>query len=315
MSDSLPKHNKSLPIDSIKGKKLIPISEAAKVLGVSIDTVRRWDKSGFLHSERPDGKNRYFALDELEKHKLSQPLPISEVAKKAGISPTTLRRLEAKGLIKPKRNNAGERVYDEDLLKNFLNSDYFLRRKQIEEKIIEDLQEEKELIDSTLESETEHIEKNVPQTEPTIPHINLKPRSSLPNFLAISTAMFLLLFTLGIGNIKLTEAKSYQSLSTPSATVLGESKVVENAPVEAVGATSEVTLTTKITVVIKTEDGSSTVNIRQKPTTKSAKVAQAKDNDNFELVSKDAGWYEVKLADASTGFISEKYVVAEGTNN
>ena len=73
-------------------KKLIPISEAAIVLGVSIDTVRRWDKSGVLHSERPDGKNRYFSLNELEEYKLKSPLPISEVAKNLSISATTLRR-------------------------------------------------------------------------------------------------------------------------------------------------------------------------------------------------------------------------------
>src|SRR5438034_902712 len=98
---------RSLP----KTKKLVSISEAAKILAVSIDTVRRWDKIGTLHSQRPDRKNRYFSIDELEKVKFSQPLGISEVAKRLGISATTLRRLDKKNLIKPQRNNNGERVY------------------------------------------------------------------------------------------------------------------------------------------------------------------------------------------------------------
>ncbi len=49
-----------------KNSKLILISEAAKILGVSIDTVRRWDQKGILHSKRADGKNRYFSIDELD---------------------------------------------------------------------------------------------------------------------------------------------------------------------------------------------------------------------------------------------------------
>lgn len=286
MSDSLPKQ-----------KKLIPISEAAKVLGVSIDTVRRWDKSGVLHSERPDGKNRYFSLNELKQHKLSQPLPISEVARNLSISATTLRRLEARGLIKPKRNNAGERVYDENLLKNFLNSDYFLRKKQIKEKIPEPFQEEKELIDDlTLGDETEHLERR----DPAIPRINLKPqpRSRINEFMSASTIIFALLVTFGIRNIWISESKA-QPLPSEVLSVVKEK--VSTAPAEATAEAKPQTL-----VKVKTED-SSTVNIRQKPTTKSAKIGQAKDGESFEFISKNSDWFEVKVASQS-GFISAEYV-------
>ncbi len=125
-----------------KSKKLVPISEAAEVLGVSIDTVRRWDKKGVLHSERPDGKNRFFSIDELEKVKFGQPLPISEASNYLKVSTSTLRRLEERGLITPDRNGAGERVYDRQSLEKFLNSDYFLRQKKIEEKILEPLKQQ-----------------------------------------------------------------------------------------------------------------------------------------------------------------------------
>lgn len=123
MSNSLSKQN-----------KLIPISEAAKVLGVSIDTVRRWDKAGIIHPERPDGKNRYFSLGELEKVKFRQGMLISKASSRLGISASTLRRLEKRGLLKPDRNSAGERVYRQDSIEKFLDSEYFLRQKQIEEK-------------------------------------------------------------------------------------------------------------------------------------------------------------------------------------
>ena len=55
-----------------QSKKLIPIGEAAKFLGVSVDTVRRWDERGILHPSRPNGKDRYFSLEELEEWRVEQ---------------------------------------------------------------------------------------------------------------------------------------------------------------------------------------------------------------------------------------------------
>jgi len=122
-----------------KSKDLVSISQAASILGVSIDTVRRWDKAGTLSSSRPDGKNRYFSVDELQKVKLDQPLSISEAARTLKISPSTLRRLEAKGLISPIRNGHGERLYDRHTLEKFLDSEYFIRQKEVEEEVLEPL--------------------------------------------------------------------------------------------------------------------------------------------------------------------------------
>ncbi|MEX2006795.1 MAG: MerR family DNA-binding transcriptional regulator [Candidatus Saccharimonadales bacterium] len=122
-----------------KSKSLVSISQAAAILGVSIDTVRRWDKAGVLKSTRPDGKNRYFSIEELERAKLNQPLSISEAAKMLKISSSTLRRLEGKGLISPIRNGHNERRYDRKTLEKFLNSEYFIRQKEIEEEVLEPL--------------------------------------------------------------------------------------------------------------------------------------------------------------------------------
>ena len=48
-------------------KELLTIREAAELLGVSIDTLRRWDKSGKLVATRKDGgTHRYYAKEDLE---------------------------------------------------------------------------------------------------------------------------------------------------------------------------------------------------------------------------------------------------------
>lgn len=44
----------------------IPIGRAAEMVGVSIDTLRRWDRSGKVMSRRSPGGHRYFLLSDLE---------------------------------------------------------------------------------------------------------------------------------------------------------------------------------------------------------------------------------------------------------
>ena len=260
----------------LPNQKLVPISEAASILGVSIDTIRRWDKSNRLHSERPDGKNRYFSLTELEEFKLGQPFSISEVAEKLDISATTLRRLEVRGLIKPKRNSAGERIYDENLLKNFLNSDYFLGKKQINGKIPEP-QEEKG-------DKTEHLE----------------PKRRITEFITGSIVLYMLFITLGLRNIWIFE---FNSAAKP---LPAETPKVLSAETQAEPEISPEP-SPKITVTVKINDGLDYVNIRQKPTVNSAKIGETHDGDTFEFISKAPDWFEIKLASDSAGFISSKY--------
>src|SRR3990167_3936056 len=91
---------------------LVGIGQAAAMLGVSIDTVRRWDKTGVLHSIRLDGKTRYFDVASLERQRVAKPRKVSEAARMLDVSPSTLRRLENRGIIKAKRRKNGERLYD-----------------------------------------------------------------------------------------------------------------------------------------------------------------------------------------------------------
>ena len=99
----------------------VSIREAARILGISIDTVRRWDKTGRLQSKRIDGKNRFFNLDDLHNLLRSKPLTISQAAIKLGVSTTTLRRLEKKGILQAERDNNGERLYSKQVIEQYLN--------------------------------------------------------------------------------------------------------------------------------------------------------------------------------------------------
>ena len=47
--------------------QFLPIGQAAEYLSVSIDTLRRWEKSRKISSTRLDGKNRYFKIADLDK--------------------------------------------------------------------------------------------------------------------------------------------------------------------------------------------------------------------------------------------------------
>ena len=59
-------------------EKKVRIGEAARILNVSVQTLRNWEKSGKLRAERSRGKQRYYALQEL--HKLALDLQILGLA-------------------------------------------------------------------------------------------------------------------------------------------------------------------------------------------------------------------------------------------
>lgn len=108
MQKYLPKHG------------FVSIGEASRILGVSIKTIRRWDKAGKVESKRLDGKNRYFKLDSLKKLKEEKPLTVSQAAKKLGVSSITLRRLDKKGVFTPKRSQKNFRHYHPREIESFI---------------------------------------------------------------------------------------------------------------------------------------------------------------------------------------------------
>lgn len=53
-------------MDTSPSKKLVSIREAAELLGVSLDTLRRWDKKGRFPALRMPGGRRFYALTQIE---------------------------------------------------------------------------------------------------------------------------------------------------------------------------------------------------------------------------------------------------------
>lgn len=47
------------------GKELYSAREAAQALGISLDTLRRWDRDGRLHTERDSGNRRVVRASEI----------------------------------------------------------------------------------------------------------------------------------------------------------------------------------------------------------------------------------------------------------
>lgn len=48
-------------------KELYTASEAARTLGISLDTLRRWDRSGRIATERDEGNRRVVRAEEIER--------------------------------------------------------------------------------------------------------------------------------------------------------------------------------------------------------------------------------------------------------
>lgn len=143
--------------------------------------------------------------------------------------------------------------------------------------------------------------------------VDLKIRSGIPQFWAISTMGFVLLVSFSLWNINISKATTQQPQPTPA--VLAETQ--QAIPEVTAAAIPEATAGAKpeaepeTTLKVRINDGSEFVNIRQKPALNSEKIGQANDGDTFEYISLNAGWYEIKLADGSTGFISAKYAIKE----
>ncbi len=106
---------------------LVKISEASGILGVHKDTLRRWEKSGKLKTQRSKKGTRLFDLSELEKFKSQiqaklileqtafrkpQHVKIAQAAGLLGIHKDTLRRWEKAGKLGSERSVYGARLYD-----------------------------------------------------------------------------------------------------------------------------------------------------------------------------------------------------------
>ena len=70
-------------------------AEAARALGISLDTLRRWDKSGKLRAQRDDANRRIVAVSEVERLRATRSEHLSARNKLAGV----VRSVEVEGLL------------------------------------------------------------------------------------------------------------------------------------------------------------------------------------------------------------------------
>lgn len=264
----------------------IKIGEAAKLLGVHIDTLRRWERSGKIRPVRTPGGTRLYPLDELKKLNLGSLVHISK--------------------SESLKNKVVKELDNED--ESLKNLDFELTKQEI--------QTEPALLKREDNSENEGSEKQLVKTEngenkKIEVGLVSTPRSYIGNYLIIMGAVFILLVSIGLGNIQLYAANnsnpSKTKISTPivlpKAEVLSETQEIVPGIVEATSGATVISWAT-----IKTEDPNLLVNIRENPSTSSRKIGQAKNGERFEFISLESDWYQIKTANGSAGFISAEYV-------
>ena len=145
----------------------------------------------------------------------------------------------------------------------------------------------------TSEKSTKSKDTSPPKLQPGIPEIIL------------AIVILIIFSSYSVRNIKsstLPAPEIYTLTPQSYAEVLGEK---ENAPENENTKPDDVE--EKIIVVVNIKDDSESVNIRSSSSTSSEKIGQAKQGDSFEFISENSEWYQIKLKDGSTGYISAKY--------
>ena len=114
----------------------LPIGESSDYLGISVDTLRRWEAKGTIVSKRLDGKNRFFAVKDLEKIKYGNYLSVKEAAHRMGITPQTLRRLADDNIIPSSRKDNEYRQFKVKDVEEYISSELrFLSKSEKENSI------------------------------------------------------------------------------------------------------------------------------------------------------------------------------------
>lgn len=183
-------------------------------------------------------------------------------------------------------------------------------------------QKEKEILSKIVfEDDGQPLERRNPVSSPVSSVVNTPKILSSPNLeLRLKTSqslaiggIFLLLLSVGIRNVMSSTAKNTPQ-PFPIPLVLSITADPTPTPAPAVEPSStptdqgENTAAKNPKLIIKITDESTSVNIRQGPTVQSNKIGDAKAGEVFEYTSLDSGWYEIKLADGTTGFISARYI-------
>ncbi|HJY98368.1 MAG TPA: SH3 domain-containing protein [Patescibacteria group bacterium] len=161
----------------------------------------------------------------------------------------------------------------------------------------------------TLENNAKPLERIASaQTAISQPQSTRAPRR-IPE-VSVMFGTFVLLVGLGLRNINASSPGSVADpLPTPS-NVLSEAVGPIVSPPEVVEPTAPPPEPTK---VVKVPDGAPNINIRQEPSLESAIIGKAVGGDEFEFVSENSGWYEIKLGANETGFVMTEFTVLDNT--
>ena len=85
-------------------QKYLAIGEAAYVLGISVDTLRRWEKKGSIAAIRPNGKNRLFSEQEIKRLLANPPRRTAPIRSRAAVVSTSPQP-ESKSDLLPSRTD------------------------------------------------------------------------------------------------------------------------------------------------------------------------------------------------------------------
>ncbi len=181
-------------------------------------------------------------------------------------------------------------------------------------------QKEEELLEGiTLENNLQHyLERRVLAKDLTSSSTKIAMIKRMPEFVAIATVFFVLL-GLGIRNINAQSATNSKpsplSIAIASPAPSRAPSTPPSLPLVEEVASASTSAELKTMVVIKVDDDSTIINVRKNPTINSEKIGETHNGEKFELLSINSGWYEVKLADNTIGFIATEYAYLEQTYN
>jgi molybdopterin-binding protein len=84
-------------------QQLLPAGEAARRLGISLDTLRRWDRDGLIRTERDRANRRVVPLAEVERLRAREPHELSARNRFRGV----VREVKVEGLLAQVELEAG----------------------------------------------------------------------------------------------------------------------------------------------------------------------------------------------------------------
>ena len=234
---------------------------------------------------------------------------------------------------------------DNENFKQFKNYKDFVEKYTLnenEERILDEVRIEKR---EKTKEEASTLPRGIKSHEVTAQTIP-QPRAKTPEFIAMTSIIFVILTGLGIKNIQSTSAGNESltaSLPSPTPQVAG----IETHEPSVFPETSDVNITETptptpalseptsqvsnideiieedtspitnsenrpITKIIVSTSETDYVNLRLQPTTDSEVVGTAKVGDIFELISETSGWYEIKLTDGRAYIHTNYAEILEG---